>query len=210
MENQADAANAATDAANAATDAAAAPETVPHSALGVGYYEEECYPQEPPCTCECCHEGFDAICMQQLGDVLNDIADYGAGPTANRRLELYMQDLLLDEWRICPCNLPAAFDEFEFEINEAELADADEATAAEGEPIDSEARRQRIKETFIKVYKDRTDLEECETDECEAPDGHEQDFECDYDYGQQMYDDQEAYYWAKGEAASAAARSRWY
>jgi hypothetical protein len=155
------------------------------------------------CTCDTCREGFTNICLKDYPDALDNITDYGAGPDGNKRLEMYMQTLLHEKMHMCPCGLPEKFDEFDFEINEEVL---DDPEVNEADLYDM------IKEQFIKFYKDRTELEECETDECEFPDGSladaECDFEGDYDYGQHLIDEQEAYYWAKGEEAAAAAASR--
>ncbi len=135
------------------------------------------------CNCECCREGFTDVCEQGGLIDLSNIHDFGAGPRGNKILEIILQRYKITETIPCPCNLPAEFDDFEFDFEM------------------TEEKRAEVKEQFIKFYKDETGLEECEDDECEYPDGVEQDFTADYDYGQHMIDQQEAYYWAKGQGA---------
>ncbi len=171
----------------AAPAAAAAPAAEP-----VAEYEP---PAEPgldyTCTCECCREGFTDICQEHLPDALDNIHDFGVSPRENKLLEMILQQYRISENVPCPCNMPAEFDELDlgFEL--------------------TPEKREEVKEHFIKHYKDLLGLEECEDDECEYPRGVEQDFTGDYDYGQHLIDQQEAYYWAKGEEAAANARKNW-
>jgi hypothetical protein len=143
------------------------------------------------CTCDCCREGFTDMCEQDYPDTLTNIHDFGAGPRGNKILEIILQRYKITETIPCPCNMPAEFDAFELDFEM------------------TEDKRAEVKEEFLKAYKDTMGLEECEYDDCERPDGVEQDFTVDYDYGQQMLDQQEAYYWAKGEEAASTARKSW-
>jgi hypothetical protein len=171
---------------------ASAPVPAPAPAQPVAEYEP---PAEPglnyTCTCECCREGFTDVCEQECQIDLSTIHDFGVGPHGNKILEIILQRYKITETVPCPCNMPAEFDAFELDF---EMTDE---------------QRAEVKEEFLKAYKDETGLEECEDDDCEYPRGVEQDFTADYDHGQQMYDQQEAYYWAKGEEAAGTARKNW-
>lgn len=82
-------------------------------------------------------------------------------PAGNKALSKILARLVeqIDE-RLCPCVVLEALDNFDY-------------VAADGElPEDTEpANPEEVREYFLKHYKDATELEECEGDECEFPNG---------------------------------------
>jgi hypothetical protein len=132
------------------------------------------------CNCTPCREGFSNFCETEYPGEISHQHDFGA-PTnlENYRLELVLQTLLGGDKWLCPCLIGERYDELLLQYGYTIKEDiADE-----------------VREQFIKYYKDCTGLEACEEDECEYPDGlSPEDCVGDFDYGQYMIDQQQAYW----------------
>lgn len=142
-------------------------------------------PEEPKltktCTCTPCREGFANFCEVDYPGAISHLHDFEAPTNAdNYRLELILQTLLEEDKWICPCFVGERYDEllltYGYSFKE-DIAD-------------------NIREQFVKYYKDCTNLEECEGDECECPEGIDPEDCCegDFDYGQYLIDQQQAYW----------------
>ncbi len=132
------------------------------------------------CNCFPCREGFQGFCEVGYPVAISHVHDFGcSNKEDDYRLELMLQSIIqCDNWT-CPCNIGAEYDELLEKLGYKWKENADE-----------------IREQFIKYYKDCTSLEECEEDECQNPDGNDPADVCgDFDYGQYLIDQQEAY-WA--------------
>ncbi len=131
------------------------------------------------CNCFPCREGFQGFCEVGYPVAISHVHDFGcSNKEDDYRLEMMLQSIIqCDNWT-CPCSVGAEYDELLERLGYKWKENGDE-----------------IREQFIKYYKDCTSLEECEEDECEYPDGHDPADMCgDFDYGQYLIDQQQAYW----------------